>query len=107
MLALPAITGAPLSSRRLRWMWQELPSRSSYLAMKVRLTPSWAAISLAPVLYTAWSSQVTSASPYLKAISCWPRLHSPFADSTVSPAPVISFRIRRSSSSTLAVPRTE
>lgn len=31
-------------------MWQELPSRSLYLAMKVMDTPSWAAISLVPVL---------------------------------------------------------
>ena len=46
----PGITGAPSPSRRLRWMWQELPSRSLYFAMKVRLTPSWAAISFAPVL---------------------------------------------------------
>ncbi len=38
---------APASER---WMWQELPSRSLYLAMKVRDMPSWAAISLAPVL---------------------------------------------------------
>jgi hypothetical protein len=31
-------------------MWQEFPSRSSYFAMKVRLIPFAAAISLAPVL---------------------------------------------------------
>ena len=31
-------------------MWHELPSRSSYLAMNVIDMPSWAAISLAPVL---------------------------------------------------------
>ncbi len=31
-------------------MWQELPSRSFGLAMKVIAIPSWAAISLAPFL---------------------------------------------------------
>ena len=31
---------------------------------------------------STWLSQVASASVYLKAISCWPRLHSPLADST-------------------------
>ena len=31
-------------------MWQELPSRSFDLAMKVSDMPSWAAISLAPFL---------------------------------------------------------
>ncbi len=36
--------------RSERWMWQELPSRSLNLAMKVSATPSCAAISLAPVL---------------------------------------------------------
>lgn len=40
----------PAASARERWMWQELPSRSLYLAMKVIDTPSWAAISLVPVL---------------------------------------------------------
>ena len=33
-----------------QWMWHELPSRSSHFAMKVIDMPSWAAISLAPVL---------------------------------------------------------
>ena len=36
--------------RSERWMWQELPSRSFGLAMKVSVMPSWAAISLAPFL---------------------------------------------------------
>ena len=40
----------PPASWSERWMWQELPSRSLNLAMKVSETPSWAAISLAPVL---------------------------------------------------------
>ena len=31
-------------------MWQELPSRSLYLAMKVIALPCWAAICLAAVL---------------------------------------------------------
>ena len=43
-------------------MWQELPSRSSYLAMNVIALPCWAAISLATVLYTAWLSAVVRAS---------------------------------------------
>nr|WP_323747601.1 hypothetical protein [Catenulispora rubra] len=47
---VPASTGSPSRLRRLMWMWQELPSRSSYLARNVRLMPSWSAISLAPVL---------------------------------------------------------
>ncbi len=38
------------TSRRLMWMWHELPSRWSNFAMNVRLQPSWCAISLAPVL---------------------------------------------------------
>ena len=46
----PAMTGAPSSPRKDRWMWQEFPSRSFGLAMNVMLMPSWAAISLAPVL---------------------------------------------------------
>ena len=46
----PAMTLRPSASVSERWMWQELPSRSLYLAMKVSETPSWAAISLAPVL---------------------------------------------------------
>ena len=37
-------------ARSERWMWHELPSRSSNLAMKVIAMPSWAAISLAPFL---------------------------------------------------------
>ena len=37
-------------SRSEMWMWQELPSRSFGLAMKVIDLPSWAAISLAPFL---------------------------------------------------------
>ncbi|CAM5308090.1 hypothetical protein STENM223S_04069 [Streptomyces tendae] len=40
----------PSASVSERWMWQELPSRWLYLAMKVRDMPSCAAISLAPVL---------------------------------------------------------
>ena len=43
-------TIAPSVPRRLMWMWQELPSRSSNLAMKVSAMPCWAAISLAPFL---------------------------------------------------------
>ena len=47
----PASTGQPSAAARTdRWMWQELPSRVFGLAMKVIETPSWAAISLAPVL---------------------------------------------------------
>ena len=45
-----AITVAPSVPRKLQWMWQELPSRSSNLAMKVSAMPSWAAISFAPFL---------------------------------------------------------
>ena len=30
-------TGRSSPSRNDRWMWQELPSRASYFAMKVRL----------------------------------------------------------------------
>lgn len=48
--AEPGMALVPSGAARERWMWQELPSRSSYLAMKVIDTPSWAAISLAPVL---------------------------------------------------------
>ena len=57
-----AITGCPSWSRSDRWMWQELPSRSSYFAMNVSAMPSCAAISFAPVLYTLCWSQVVSAS---------------------------------------------
>ncbi len=45
-----AITIEPSVPRKDRWMWQELPSRWSYLAMKVSAMPSWAAISFEPVL---------------------------------------------------------
>ena len=45
-----ANTGVPSSPRTERWMWHELPSRSSYLAMNVIAMPSWEAISLAPFL---------------------------------------------------------
>ena len=41
---------APSAPRSERWMWHELPSRSSYFAMNVIALPSWAAISLAPFL---------------------------------------------------------
>ena len=88
-------------------MWQELPSRSSYLARKVIDLPCWAAISLATVLYTAWLSAVVSASAYRKPISCWPKLHSPLADSTSSPAAYMVLRISRSSGSARAPPRIE
>ena len=40
----------PSSSDSEKWMWQELPSRSLNLAMKLIAIDSWAAISLAPVL---------------------------------------------------------
>ena len=40
----------PSLPRSERWMWHELPSRSSNLAMKVIALPSWAAISLAAFL---------------------------------------------------------
>src|SRR5918992_3939018 len=53
-----AKTGVPSSPRRLRWMWQELPSRSSNLGIKVMEQPSWEAISLAPFLYIACPSAV-------------------------------------------------
>ncbi len=46
----PGIAALPSSVRRLRWMWQELPSASLYLAMKLRLMPCFDAISLAPDL---------------------------------------------------------
>jgi hypothetical protein len=45
-----AKTAPPSSPRKLRWMWQELPSRSSNFGMKEMEQPSWAAISLAPFL---------------------------------------------------------
>ena len=45
-----ASTVAPSVPRKLQWMWHELPSRASNLAMKVSAMPSWAAISLAPFL---------------------------------------------------------
>ena len=88
-------------------MWQELPSRSSYLAMKVSDCPRLAAICFAAVLYTAWLSAVVSASAYRNPISCWPRLHSPLADSTSIPAPYIALRISRSSGSARPPPRIE
>jgi hypothetical protein len=40
----------PSSPRRLMWIWHELPSRWSNLAMNVRALPCWEAISLAPFL---------------------------------------------------------
>ncbi len=43
-------TMRPSSPRRLMWMWQELPSRWSNLAMNVRALPCCEAISLAPFL---------------------------------------------------------
>ncbi len=46
----PAMALPPSASASERWMWQELPSRSLYFAMKVSETPSCEAISLAPVL---------------------------------------------------------
>ena len=46
----PNTGSKPSSVRSEKWMWQELPSRSFGLAMKVSAIPSWAAISLAPVL---------------------------------------------------------
>jgi hypothetical protein len=75
--------------------------------MKVRLQPWAAAISLDPVLYTTCWSQVVSASLYRNAISCWPGLHSPLADSTVIPALAMLSRMSRSSGSTRDVPITE
>ncbi len=48
--APPANTAPESGERSEMWMWQELPSRSSYLAMKVSAIPAWSAISLAPVL---------------------------------------------------------
>ena len=87
--------------------WQELPSRSSNLAMKLRLLPCRTAISLAPVLYKEWLSQLVSASAKRNAISCWPRLHSPLADSTYMPAPVMPLRMSRSSGSIRPVPSIE
>ena len=45
-----AITIAPSVPRKLQWMWHELPSRSSNLAMNVSAMPSCAAISFAPFL---------------------------------------------------------
>ncbi len=41
---------SPSSPASEQWMWQELPSASSHLAMNVSAIPSCAAISLAPVL---------------------------------------------------------
>ena len=41
---------SPSSPASEQWMWHELPSRSSNFAMNVIDLPSWAAISLAPVL---------------------------------------------------------
>ncbi len=46
----PAMTALPFASRTDRWMWQLLPSRSLYLAMKVSALPCWSAISFAPFL---------------------------------------------------------
>ena len=45
-----ANTADPSSPRNEMWMWQLLPSRSSYFAMNVRDLPCWSAISLAPFL---------------------------------------------------------
>ena len=45
-----AKTTSPSVPRSDRWMWHELPSRSSNFAMKVSDWPCRAAISLAPVL---------------------------------------------------------
>ncbi len=88
-------------------MWQELPSRSLYLAMKVMAWPCWAAMSFAAVLYTAWLSAVVRASAYRNPISCWPKLHSPFADSTFIPAAYMTLRISRSSGSARLPPTIE
>src|SRR4028118_2195488 len=41
-----------------------------------------------------WPSAVASARSNLKLISCCPKLHSPFASSTASPAAPIVFRMR-------------
>src|SRR3712207_2447737 len=103
----PQKTVVPSAPRSDRWMWLELPSRSLYLARKVIDLPCWAAISLATVLYTAWLSAVVRASAYRKPISCWPRLHSPLADSTLSPAAYMVLRISRNSGSARAPPRIE
>ncbi len=46
----PNIADRSSGPRSEKWMWQELPSRSLGLAMKVIDMPSWAAISLAPFL---------------------------------------------------------
>ena len=46
----PAMTGVPASSRRLKWMWHELPSSWFSFAMNVMAICSCAAISLAPFL---------------------------------------------------------
>src|SRR5918998_180835 len=67
-------TGPPSSPRKDRWMWQELPSRSSNFGIKEIEHPSWAAISLAPFLYMEWPSAVASARSNLKLISCCPKL---------------------------------
>ena len=75
--------------------------------MKVMLQPSWAAISFVPSLKRLCSSHLSTSSAYLKAISCWPKLHSPFKDSTIMPASRIERRTRPSSGSTREVPRSE
>ncbi len=43
-------TSSPSVPRSDRWMWQELPSRSSNFAMKLSDFWCWAAISFAAVL---------------------------------------------------------
>ena len=96
-----------VAPRRLMWMWQELPSRSSYFAMNVSAFSCRPASSLAPALKTTWLSAVRSTSSYLNVSSCWPGAHSPFDDSTVMPALYIALRMSRSSGSTSVVPRIE
>mgnify|MGYP007021857044 CR=1 FL=1 len=89
------------------WTWHELPSRSFGLAMNVIALPRCWAMSFAVVLYTEWLSAVVVTSAYLNAISCWPRLHSPLADSTSIPAAYMRFRMSRRSGSTRLEPRIE
>ena len=51
LMPWPSAAGKRLSepSQRLRWMWHELPSRSSNFGMKVSALPCRNAISLAPL----------------------------------------------------------
>ncbi len=89
-------------------MWHELPSRCVVLGHEGEAVALLAGDLLGAQFEQAvFVGTCRRASVYLKAISCCPKLHSPFTDSTTMPAARIERRIRPSRGSIRAVPWIE